>query len=78
MMKATISADGRIMLPKKLLISLGIRGATKVFITTKGSDIILKDCVKVCALCSGEDNMIEGFPVCRECAEKISDLLKLI
>ena len=77
MLKATICADGRLQIPKKLLLSLGITESTEVYLTTKGSDIIIKDCVNICALCSGTDNMIKGFPVCRDCAEKVADLLKL-
>ena len=77
MIKRVLGADGRLNFSKKFLKSLGIEGATTVTITTKGRDIIIKDCIQICALCSEQGNMIEGFPVCRDCAEKVADLLKL-
>lgn len=78
MLKGTITADGRLFLPKPLLKSLNITGSTKVIIRTEGEDIIITKAEKSCALCHKTDNMIEGFPVCRDCAEKVSDLLKLV
>ena len=78
MLKGTITADGRLFLPKPLLRSMNITGSTKVIITTKGDDIVISKATSCCALCLKSDNMIEGVPVCRECAEKVADLLKLV
>ena len=77
MIKGTITADGRLFLPKPLLRSMNIEGSTKVIISTKGDDIVIRKAVNCCALCGESEKMIEGFPVCRPCAEKVSDLLKL-
>lgn len=78
MLKGTITSDGRLFLPKPLLKSMNINGSTKVLISTVGDEIIVKKETSCCRFCNGEDYMIEGFPVCRSCAEKVSDLLKLV
>ena len=77
MLNGTITADGRLFLPKPLLRSLGINGSTKVIISTEGDKIIINKQINTCRLCNGTLNMIDGFPVCRNCAEKVSELLKL-
>ena len=77
MLKGTITADGRLFLPKPLLKSMNITGSTKVIIKSVGDEIIVKKEANCCRFCSGEENIITGFPVCRSCAEKVSDLLKL-
>ena len=77
MLNGTITTDGRLFLPKPLLRSLGISGSTKVTISTAGDKIIINKAENTCRLCNCSVNMIEGFPVCRSCAEKVSDLLKL-
>ena len=77
MLKGTITADGRLFLPKPLLRTMNIEGATKVNITLKGEELIVSKEIQSCRFCFGKTNLIKGFPVCRECAEKVSDLLKL-
>ena len=78
MLKGTITSDGRLFFPKSLLKSMNIVGSTKVLISTVGEEIVVKKEVTCCRFCGKDENMIEGFPVCRDCAEKISDLLKLV
>ena len=77
MLKGTITADGRLFLPKPLLKSMNITGSTKVLISTVGDEIIVRKETMCCRFCGKSENMIEGFPVCHNCAEKVSDLLKL-
>ena len=78
MLKGTITADGRLFLPKPLLKSMNITGSTKVLISSDGNEIVVKKETCCCRFCGKDKNMIEGFPVCRGCAEKVSDLLKLV
>ena len=77
MLKGTITADGRLFLPKPLLKSMNITGSTKVLIENIGDELIVRKEESCCRFCFGKDNIITGFPVCRNCAENISDLLKL-
>ena len=77
MIKGTITSDGRLFFPKPLLKSINITGSTKVIIETDGDNIIVKRAEKYCKVCNGKENIITGFQVCRNCAEKISDLLNL-
>lgn len=78
MLKGTITADGRLFLPKPLLKSMNITGSTKVLINTSGDEIIVKKETTCCRLCEKNENMIEGFSLCYSCAEKVSDLFKLV
>lgn len=77
MLKGTITADGRLFLPKPLLKSMNITGSTKVIISTVGDTILVRKESDCCRFCGTDKNIIEGFPVCRNCAEKVSELLNL-
>ena len=77
MLTRTITADGRIKFPSSLLETMQIDGNTKVFITTNGDEIVLRKVDRICELCNSEKLLIKGFPICRPCAEKAADLLKL-
>ena len=76
-MKKTITADGRLKFPAPLLEMMEIKGSTKVLISTDGEEIVIRKADRICALCHTKEHMIEGFPICRPCAEKAADLLKL-
>ena len=77
MFKASITADGRIQFPKPMLKTMGIIKSTKVYIDTEGDRIILTPVEKVCSICHSTKNMIAGFPICRECGEKVRDVMNL-
>jgi len=68
---------GRIGIPKPLLKALEINKRTQMKIDVVGEKIVLTKLENVCKWCGTEENIIKGFSVCRGCAEKISDLLKL-
>ena len=77
MLKATISADGRIKFPASMLKTMGITKSTKVYIENDGDKIVIFPVEKICALCHGTQNMIEGFPICRKCGENVRDVMNL-
>ena len=78
MITKPIDELGRIGIPKPILKALGITGRTKMKIDIIGERIMLTKADNVCKWCETEENLIEGFPVCRNCAEKVADLLKLV
>ena len=73
----TIDEGRRLGIPKEILTAVGIRGKTDVKIDVAGDKIVLTKAEAVCRMCGSEENIIKGFPVCRDCAEKVADLLKL-
>ncbi len=77
MYKASITEDGRLQFPKAMLREQGYIRSTKVYITAEGNKIILTPVERICALCHTTENMIEGFPICRECGEKVRDVMNL-
>ena len=77
MFKASITADGRLQFPRPMLKTMGIIRSTKVYIHTEGDKIVITPVEKRCALCHTTENMIEGFPICRACGEKVRDVMNL-
>lgn len=73
-----IDETGRIGIPGPLLKGIGINGRTDMKIDIEGNKIILTKLEDVCKYCGKEQNIIKGFSICRDCAEKISNLLKLV
>lgn len=77
MYKASITEDGRLQFPKAMLREHGYIRSTKVHIAAMRDKIILTPVEKRCALCHTTENMIEGFPICRACGEKVRDVMNL-
>ena len=77
MMQREMDDIGRITLPKGMLISMGITRRTPMNVTQENDRIVITPVRLKCKMCNTYDNLIEGFPICRSCAEKVSDLLKL-
>ncbi len=77
MFKASITEDGRLQFPKSMLREMGYIRSTKVYIATEGDKFIITPVERICALCQTQKNMIEGFPICRECGEKVRDVMNL-
>lgn len=78
MFKSSITADGRLRFPTKMLREMGYIRSTKVYIDIQGDKFIITPVERICALCRTQENMIEGFPICRECGEKVRDVMNLV
>lgn len=65
---------GRIVLPKELRTSMGIREGDRMEIMVTGEHIVLAKAVPCCAICGSTKNAmieVEGTSVCRPCAERL-------
>lgn len=77
MFKASITAEGRIQFPRPMLKTMGIIRSTKMYIKVEGDSIVLTPVHKICSICHTQENMVEGFPICKECGSKIRDVMNL-
>lgn len=77
MITKPIDELGRIGIPKPLLKTLGINGRTEMQIDIIGEKIVLTKAENICKWCGTQKEIIKGFPVCRSCAQKVSDILNL-
>lgn len=64
---------GRIVLPKELRTSMGIREGDRMEIMVTGEHIVLAKAVPCCVICGSTSHLIEveGTSVCRPCAERL-------
>lgn len=64
---------GRIVLPKELRTSMGIREGDRLEIMVTGEHIVLAKAVPCCVICGSTADLIEveGTSVCRLCAERL-------
>ena len=64
---------GRIVLPKELRTSMGIREGDRLEIMVTGEHIVLAKAVPCCVICGSASHLIEveGTSVCRPCAERL-------
>ena len=64
---------GRIVLPKELRTSMGIREGDRLEIMVTGEHIVLAKAVPCCVICGSTSHLIEvdGTNVCRPCAERL-------
>lgn len=64
---------GRIVLPKELRTSMGIREGDRLEIMVAGELIVLAKAVPCCVICGSTADLIEveGTSVCRLCAERL-------
>lgn len=77
MTERNIDSLGRIVLPKSMLKDMGINNRTLMQIDRDGDKIVISPAQECCKWCHSTEDLIKGFPVCRSCAERVSDLLKL-
>lgn len=77
MTERNIDSTGRIVLPKSMLKDMGITNRTLMQINRVGDKIVISQAEECCKWCRSKENLIKGFPVCRSCAQRVSDLLKL-
>ena len=70
MRKICINELGMITLPKSYLSALSLKPKDYVDISFEKDKIILKKFQPKCRMC-GEKEVIEGFEICRNCAQKI-------
>jgi len=64
---------GRVVIPKELRTTFGIREGDPIEIFVNESDIILRKLESRCTFCGGDSGLIlfEGKKICRECLKKI-------
>ncbi len=64
---------GRIVLPKELRTSMGIREGDRLEIMVTGEHIVLAKAVPCCVICGSTADLIEveGTSVCRTCAVRL-------
>ena len=73
--------EGRIVIPTSIRKSLEMEnGKDKFEIYTEGTLVVLKKYHPSCIFCGKLDENIEynGFSVCKECIEKLSDKAKTV
>ena len=65
---------GRIVLPKELRTSMGIRADDRMEVMVAGESIVLTKAVPCCVICGSTADLIEvdGTNVCRPCAVRLS------
>ena len=66
---------GRIVLPKELRTSMGIREGDRLEIIVTGEHIVLAKAVPCCAICGSTRNAmieVDGTNVCRPCVVRLS------
>ena len=67
---------GRIVLPKELRTSMGIREGDRLEIMVTGEHIVLAKAVPCCVICGSTKNAmieVDRTNVCRPCAARISE-----
>ena len=65
---------GRIVLPKELRTSMGIREGDRLEIMATGEHIVLAKALPCCVICGSTKNAmieVDGTNVCRPCAERL-------
>ena len=64
---------GRVVIPKELRTTFGIKEGDPIEILLNGSDIVLRKVENGCAFCSSNSDLVafEGKSVCRKCLKKL-------
>ena len=64
---------GRVVIPKELRTTFGIKEGDPIEVLLNGSDIVLRKVENGCAFCSSDSDLVafEGKSVCRECLKKL-------
>ena len=77
MIVRTIDEGRRLGIPKAVLLAIGITGKADVKLDIEGDKLVITKVENVCKLCGTEKDIIQGFSICRNCAEKIADVVNL-
>ena len=72
----TLDETSRVLIPKKIREELHLEPKSRLKIYSEDNRIIIEKAEPSCRMCGGKENMIEGFPICRSCAEKAAFLLE--
>ena len=78
MVQRKLDELGRLVIPEEITAALNITAKTLLDIRLEDNKIIIEKAGESCALCGDTENVIEGFRVCRACAQRIADVSKLI
>ena len=78
MIQRKLDELGRVLIPEEMTRKLGISSKTLLNIHLDGERIIIKKTGDSCLFCGNSENVIDGFHVCRSCAQKVADVLKLV
>ena len=71
-----LDETSRVLLPKKFREALHLEPKSQLKIYLEGNRIIIEKAELSCRMCGSKEDMIEGFPMCRACAEKAAFLLQ--
>jgi transcriptional pleiotropic regulator of transition state genes len=74
-----LDSMGRLVLPKELRYTMGIRKGEPLEVFVDGNRVILRKFTHNCVFCGeGEDvRLYRGITVCRECAEELYDTVRI-
>lgn len=72
----SLDETSRVLIPKKFREELHLKPKSRLKIYTEDNRIIIEKTGSYCRMCGSNENMIEGFPICRPCAEKAAFLLE--
>lgn len=71
-----IDETGRVTIPTSIREVMHLPAKTPLKVYLEGGRIIIEKAELSCRMCGSAENMIEGFPICRPCAEKAAFLLE--
>ena len=78
MIQRKLDELGRVLIPEEMTRKLGISSKTLLNIHLDGERIIIEKTGDSCLFCGNSEDVIDGFHVCRSCAQKVADVLKLV
>ena len=70
MIQRKLDELGRVLIPEEMTRKLGISSKTLLNIHLDGERIIIEKTGDSCLFCGNSENVIDGFHVCRSCAQK--------
>ena len=73
-----LDETSRIMIPKSFRKEMGLEPKSRLKIHLEDNKIIIEKAAATCRMCGTEENIIQGFEICRPCAEKAALLVKLL
>ena len=74
----SLDETSRVLIPKEFRGQMGIEPKDKLKLYIENNRIIIEKANVNCRMCGGEESIIEGFEICRPCAERAALLLKLL
>lgn len=72
----SLDETSRVLIPKKFREALHLEPKSQLKIYLEDNRIIIEKAELSCRMCGSKENMIEGFEICRPCAEKAAFLLE--